>query len=201
MKFSKFITYFFHPINFPFIGSLLYFIFIPKFIFKPLEYLMLLVIFIGTYIFPLVLTYLLKRFEMISSYHMVSIEERKFPTLLFIGISYIIGNWLYKSNSVDLLALFFFGYGVSLIIIYLLLHVKLKMSLHTAAIGGLIGFLIYFSYFFKVNLILIMAILFIIGGLIASSRVKLNAHKLSEVIFGFLIGLISQFLVFYIYIM
>ena len=201
MKFSKFITYFFHPINFPFIGSLLYFIFIPKFIFKPLEYLMLLVIFIGTYIFPLVLTYLLKRFEMISSYHMVSIEERKFPTLLFIGISYIIGNWLYKSNSVDLLALFFFGYGVILIIIYLLLHVKLKMSLHTAAIGGLIGFLIYFSYFFKVNLILIMAILFIIGGLIASSRVKLNAHKLSEVIFGFLIGLISQFLVFYIYIM
>ena len=35
---------------------------------------------------------------------MSTIEERKFPTLLFISLTYIIGNWLFKSNIVDILA-------------------------------------------------------------------------------------------------
>jgi len=113
MRFSKFISYFFHPINFPTVGANLCFFFLfPKFIFKPQEYLILAVIFIGTYIFPILLLWLLKRFEMINSYHMVTIEERKFPLLLFISISFIIGHWLYKSTIVDILALFFFGYRI-----------------------------------------------------------------------------------------
>jgi len=200
MKFSKFITYFFHPINFPIIGSILYFLLIPKFIFKPLEYSMLTLILIGTYIFPFFLLVLLKRFKMIDSFHMSTIEERKFPTLLFISIAYIIGNWLYKSSAVNILALFYFGYMLLLLISYIMLYFNVKISLHTAAVGGLIGFLIYFSYHFKINLILFLAIFFILSGLIASSRLRLQAHKLNEVILGFMIGIFSQFFVYFFYI-
>lgn len=201
MKFSKFISYFFHPINFPIIGAILFFLFIPKFIFKPQEYTILVVIFIGTYLFPIILLWLLKRFGMINSYHMVTIEERKFPTLLFISISFIIGNWLYKSSIVDILALLFFGYGLSLICTSLFLYLKLKISLHTLAISGLIGFLIYFSYFYKINLIPILALLFVLGGLMASARLRLRAHQLNEVILGSVIGLASQFIVYFVYMM
>lgn len=201
MKFSKFISYFFHPINFPIIGTILFFLFIPKFIFKPQEYTILAVIFIGTYLFPIILLWLLKRFGMINSYHMVTIEERKFPTLLFISISFIIGNWLYKSLIVDLLALLFFGYGLSLICTSIFLYLKLKISLHTLAISGLIGFLIYFSYFYKINLIPIMALLFALGGLVASARLRLRAHQLNEVILGCVIGFASQFIVYFVYMM
>lgn len=162
---------------------------------------MLVVIFIGTYIFPIFLLGLLKRFEMINSYHMVTIEERKFPVLLFISIAIIIGHWLYKSSIVDILSLFFFGYGLSLIIVYLFLYLKIKISLHTLGILGLIGFLINFSYFYEINLIAILALLFILGGLIASARLRLHAHKLNEVIFGGIIGLTSQFIVYIIYMM
>jgi len=199
MKFSKFISYFFHPINFPIIGTILFFLFIPKFIFKPQEYTILVVIFIGTYIFPIVLLWLLKRFGMINSYHMVTIEERKFPTLLFISISFIIGNWLYKSLIVDILSLLFFGYGLSLICTSLFLYLKLKISLHTLAISGLIGFLIYFSYFYKINLIPIMALLFVLGGLVATARLRLQAHQLNEVILGCVVGFGSQFIVYFVY--
>lgn len=201
MKFSKFISYFFHPINFAIIGAILFFLFIPKFIYKPQEYIILAVIFTGTYLFPLILLYLLKRFGMINSYHMITIEERKFPTLLFISISFIIGNWLYKSAIVDILALFFFGYGLSLICSSILLYLKLKVSLHTLAISGLLGFLIYFSYFYKINLLPILAILFVLGGLVSSARLRLHAHKLKEVLLGFAVGLIPQFIVYYIYMM
>lgn len=201
MKFSKFISYFFHPINFPIIGTILFFLFIPKFIFKPQEYTILIVIFIGTYLFPIILLWLLKRFGMINSYYMVSIEERKFPTLLFISISFIIGNWLYKSLIVDILALLFFGYGLSLICTSIFLYFKLKISLHTLAISGLIGFLIYFSYFYKINLIPIMALLFVLGGLVASARLRLEAHQLNEVVLGCVVGFAAQFIVYFVYMM
>ena len=200
MKFNKFISFFFHPINFSIIGAVVYFLFVPKFIFKPQEHLILAVVFVGSYVFPVVLLILLKRFGMINSFYMDSIEERKFPTLLFISISYIIGNWLFKSNVVDLLSLIFFGYGLALIFSYILLHFKIKISLHTAAISGLLGFLIYFSYFYKINLIIILAILFALSGIIGSSRLKLKAHSLQEVSLGYVIGLSSQFLVYMVYI-
>ena len=199
MKFSKFISYFFHPINFPIIGSILYFLIVPEYIFKPQEHIIIVVILIGTYVFPMFLLLLLKRFSMINSYHMVTIEERKFPTLLFISISYILGNWLYRSTVVDILSLFYFGYGLALLCSYLFLYFKTKMSLHTAAIGGLIGFLICFSYYYKINLIILLSIFFLISGLIASSRLRLNAHNSLEVFLGYIIGILSQFIVFYIY--
>ena len=201
MKFSKLISYFFHPINFPIIGTILFFLFIPEFIFKPQEHLIIAVIFIGTYIFPILLLWLLKRFEMIKSYHMVNIEERKFPLLLFISISFIIGHWLYKSTIVDILALFFFGYGLSLICISIFLYLKIKISLHTLGVSGLIGFLIYFSYFYKINIITILATLFVLLGVVGSARLKLRAHQLNEVLLGGFLGIASQFVVYLIYIM
>lgn len=199
MKLSKILSYLFHPINFPIIGAFLYFLFLPRYIFESQEYTILITIFIGTYIFPLVLIFLLKKFGMIHSYHMVSIEERKFPTLLFISICLFLGNWLFKTTIVNLLSLFFIGYGLFLIFSYLLFYFKLKISLHTGAFGGLIGFLIYFSYHYKVNLIMALMVLFVLSGVIASARLRLNAHKVSELLIGFILGLLAQILVYYIY--
>lgn len=200
MKFNKFISFFFHPINFSIIGAFIYFLFVPKFIFKPQEHLILGVVFLGSYVFPIFLLVLLKRFGMIKSYHMDSVEERKFPTLLFISISYIIGNWLLKSNVVDLLSLIYYGYGLALIFSYILLFFQIKISLHTTAISGLLGFLIYFSYFYKINLIILLAVLFALSGIIGSSRLKLKAHNLKEVSLGYVVGLGSQIIVFAFYI-
>lgn len=198
-KFSIFISYFFHPINFSILGAILYFLFIPRYIFKTQEHTILIVIFLGTYIFPLILLFLLKKFGLIHNYYMDTIDERKFPTLLFISLTYIIGNWLYKSTIVDLLAMFYFAYGLGLIISYLLLHFKNKISLHALAIGGLIGFLLCFSFYYKINLLILLIVLFVLSGLIISSRLRLKAHKLNEVIFGYCTGVITQIIVFLIY--
>ena len=200
MNLSKFISYFFHPINFSVIGALIYFLFVPKYIFKPQEYIILVVIFIATYLIPLMLLFAMKRIAMIGSYHLVTIEERKFPLLLFISISLFIGYWLFKTSIVDLLSLFYFGYGLSLIIILGLLYFKRKISLHTAAVGGLVGFLVYFSYFYKINLLLLISIFFFLGGVIATARLQMKAHTLSEVLIGFLVGLGSQLVIYSYYI-
>jgi membrane-associated phospholipid phosphatase len=75
------------------------------------------------------------------------------------------------------------------------------MSLHATAIGGLIGFLIYFSSYYKINLLILIASLFILSGFISTSRLNLKAHKLNEVTYGYLIGICSQIITYLIYIM
>lgn len=199
MKFPKFISYFFHPINFPIIGTILYFLLLPEYIFKAQEHLILIVTIVGTYVFPLFLLVLLKQFEMIKSYHMETIEERKFPTILFIGISLILGNWLLKTNVVNVLSLFYFGFTLALTCSYLALHLKLKISLHTGAVGGLIGFLICFSYHYKINVALFLSLFFLISGLIAYSRLRLQAHKINEIVIGFVLGIFSQIIMYTAY--
>lgn len=199
MKFSKFISYFFHPINFPIIGSILYFLLIPEHIYKQQEHLFITIILIGTYIFPLFIVLIMKRFGMINSLQMETIEERKFPIILFLAISLILANWLYQSTIVDILALFYYGYSLFLIITYVFLKFHIKLSLHMAAIGGLTGFLIYFSSYYQINLIYILVALFLTSGVIAYARLRLQAHNSKEILLGYFLGVISQITVFALY--
>jgi hypothetical protein len=181
------------------LGAFVYFLFVPRFVYRPQEYSILIVIFIGTYVFPILLLFLLRRFRMIESYQMTGIEERKFPTLLFISLCYIMGNWLFKAGNVDLLALLFYGYGLLLVFNYLLFFAKLKLSLHTAAIGGLTGFVIVFSHFYRINMVFILSFLFLLGGIIGGARLRLKAHVLPEVFVGYVFGIVSQVIVYFIY--
>lgn len=199
IKFSKFISYFFHPINYPVVGALIYFLFVPKYIYKPQEYLILSVIFVATYIIPIGILLVMKNFGMIQSLHLRDLDERKFPTVLLIAISIIMGNWLFKSSVVDVLSLLFYGYALAMIVVYFALYAGYRISLHTLANSGLLGFVFCFSFHFQLNVIVILSVLIVISGLVGSSRLHLKSHTLKEVALGYIIGLGSQFIVFAIY--
>jgi len=136
---------------------------------------------------------------MISDYHLRNIEERKFPILFFIMLSFLIGRAMVSTQIADLLAFSFFGVAFALSFTYLLFNIKIKTSLHTLGIGGLIGFVMVMSYEYRLNFNSLLAALFLIAGLIGVSRLALNAHRPKEVYIGFLLGLVSQFISFQIY--
>lgn len=192
MLFYKLISYVFHPLLFSFIGSFLYLFLTPKHISKKQEYIILLVVFISTYILPLFFLVVLKQIKLIKNYHLETIKERKFPIIFFIILSFMVGKMLIKTQIVDLLAFSFFGISFALSISYLLFKFNKKTSLHTLGIGGIIGFVIVMSYEYQLNFNILIACLFILSGLIALSRLKLKAHTPKEIYFGFLIGFITQ---------
>lgn len=101
MLFYKFISYIFHPLLFSFIGSFLYLFLTPKHISKKQEYIILLVVFISTYILPLFFLLILKQFKLIKNYHLETINERKFPVIFFIVLSIMVGKMLMKTQIVD----------------------------------------------------------------------------------------------------
>lgn len=195
----KLISYVLHPLLFSFMGSFLYLYLTPKHIVKQQEYIILLIVFISTYIVPILLLALLKRINLINDYHLRSIDERKFPILFFIMLSFLIGRAMTSIQIADLLAFSFFGVAFALSFTYLLFNIKVKTSLHTLGIGGVIGFVMVMSYEYQLNFNSIIAGLFIIAGLIGVSRLALNVHRPKEIYIGFLLGLVSQFISFQIY--
>jgi hypothetical protein len=195
----KLISYVLHPLLFSFLGSFLYLYLSPKHIVKKQEYIILLIVFISTYIIPIILLGLLKKLKLINDYHLKSIDERKFPILFFIMLSFLIGRAMVSIQIADLLAFSFFGVAFALSFTYLLFNLKIKTSLHTLGIGGIIGFVMVMSYEYKLNFNSLLAGLFVLAGLIGLSRLALNAHRPKEVYIGFLLGMISQFISFQIY--
>lgn len=201
MKFYKLISYLFHPLLSSFIGSFLFLFLSPKHIVKQQEYIILFIIFVSTYILPIFLLMLLKKMKLINSYHLRSIEERKFPTIFFIILSFMIGKMLLNIKIIDLLAYSFFGIATALAFTYLLFHMKIKTSLHTLGQGGILGFVMVMSYDYQLNFNLIISILFLISGLVAVSRLILNAHQPKEVYIGFLIGGFTQWISYQFYLL
>lgn len=195
----KLISYVLHPLLFSFLGTFLYLFLTPKHIVKQHEYKILLVVFISTYLVPILMLFLLKRIRMINDYHLRSIDERKFPVLFFIMLSFLIGRAMLEAEIADLLSFSFFGVAFALSFTYLLFNIKIKTSLHTLGIGGIIGFVMVMSYEYQLNFNALLAALFIMAGGIAVSRLALNAHRPKEVYLGFLIGIISQLISFQIY--
>ncbi len=200
MQLARFISYVFHPVLIPIVSALLYFISIPNHIPKEFAYRVLGIIFISTYFIPIGMLYFLKRVKLIESFHLSSINERKFPILFFTILALLLGRLLLQTKAIDLLAFSFFGCSVALIIVYLLFFRNIKTSLHTLGISGLIGFISVLSYTYKQNFILIIILLVLLFGIIATARLKLNAHTVKEVFMGFGVGFFSQLITYAFYV-
>ncbi len=71
-----------------------------------------------------------------------------------------------------------------------------KISTHMAAIGGFAGALFVFADAFGFNPVWWFCLLFIVAGLLGSSRMILRQHTLSQVVAGFLVGMVCTVLAF-----
>ena len=80
-------------------------------------------------------------------------------------------------------------------IICAFINVWWKVSTHTAAIGGVAGALLAFAVIFAFNPIWWLCIVLILGGMVGTSRMILRQHTLSQVVTGFLVGLITAFFI------
>lgn len=198
-QFSKVISYLFHPIIFPLIGTIIYLFTTPRYTSKKTKSLLILVVFIGTYVLPIILLAFLKGMGMIKTFHLSTIEERKFPTLFFSFLAILVGRLFFQIQVVDSLAIFFISGGLSFLVIYGFLWTHVKISIHTLGIGGLIGFLINLSLVFHYNYLFIIALLFVSFGLVAKARLKLKAHSFPEVIWGVILGILMQLIIPLIY--
>ena len=78
--------------------------------------------------------------------------------------------------------------GLLVQIVCALINVWWKISTHTAGIGGMAGALFAFSEYLGFNPVWWLCLIFIIGGMVGTSRMILRQHSLGQVVGGFWIG-------------
>ena len=196
MKLHKFISTILHPNVLPTVGAFLYFIFVTQTFEKRLQLIVLGLIFVLTYIVPILLLFFLKNFGFIKDFQVSTIKERRVPVIFMILILYFLGNTIIQIPMIRNLGILFYGTSLSLICIYVLFSIKLKSSLHLVSMGNMLGFFLIMTNVNNLSISFIIILLIFLSGILASSRLYLKAHTPIELLIGFFLGFISQFLLF-----
>ena len=162
---------------------------------------LLLFIFFCTFAAPASIIVYLHKINIIPSLEMEDLKSRRLPylitTLALFFTSYFIFKNLAELKEISILLL---AVGCSVLLVFLI-SLFWKISAHTTGIGGVIGTLATFTIFKGAdNLFYILLFSIILGGLVATARLKLNAHTPNQIIAGLCLGLIISTLSSYIFI-
>lgn len=176
----------------PLLGVIFYFSKSPRFIPDPIIKAKVFSITILTVILPILLFYLLKTLKKVSSYHLESTNERIIPLILNGAISILVIVRVLTLDEIPELYFFFLGIISSTLACLILAFLKFKASIHMMASGGFFMFAVAVGIHFKININGTLALMCIILGAIATSRLHLKAHTNIELIIGFFIGLVPQ---------
>lgn len=111
-------------------------------------------------------------------------------------IFYILGRNLIQISDFKELGMLFYGTNVSLAIVYLLFSFQIKSSLHIMSLSSALGFFLLIGNVYSISTLPIAIIIILLIGILASSRLHLEAHNQKEIYLGFFIGLFGQFIAY-----
>ena len=118
--------------------------------------------------------------------------------MIFSALYYYLG--FYLLNKMPFYAIFkvLLLSGAILIVVLMMISLRWKISYHTAAAGSLFGMVTALSLRLGANPLMLLSIIAMISGLIATARVILQKNGLVETLAGFPIGFLVFFLIFFL---
>lgn len=143
--------------------------------------------------------YLLKTFGKVDTIMLSDANQRKIPLLLQMALTTVLITQSITIDRFSELFFFFFAGLITTFIAFVLLFFKVKASIHMIGISALTYFIIGLSIHNQTNIIFTIAALFLCTGIIASSRLYMKAHTTNELIIGYVIGMLPQLGVWYIW--
>lgn len=191
---SKLISYIFHPIFLPIVGTVSYFLITPKYSTIELKSGNILPIFILTIIIPILSFFILKNIGVVSSVFLTKPEERRYPLIISLILLLMILLKVIPDNYTIELYFFFLGLIAATSTCLFLLFIRFKTSLHMMSMGSLLMFLIALSFHFERNIVVAISFMLFASGVVATARLYLKAHTRAELLIGFLVGIMSQLL-------
>jgi hypothetical protein len=188
-KAAPIISYLFHPLIMPSLGLLL--------LLNSGTYLSLLdpaakraIIFVmalGTLVFPLMMLPILYYRNLVSSYKDATREERMVPQVIILVlyiITFIYFNRLPLSRVIHAYVLS----GAVILFLVILLNLRYKICVHSAALGGLTGLIIALIFLYETPLQGVLMLSLFAGGVTGSSRLAMGTNRWWEVLAGYMLG-------------
>jgi len=171
--------------------------------------LFVIIIFMSTFLIPLVGIVMMRFLGLINSFQMHDKRERIGPYILT-GIFYI---WmfrnLYEHPDIPLAyKVFVLGATIALFLAFII-NLFSKISMHAVGMGGLVGMVVLTMLLFSYNTFLLHTGLFgtiqvsmnallmltiILAGMVCTARLLLKVHTLQDIYGGFVVGFSTQFI-------
>jgi hypothetical protein len=190
-KLARIISLVFHPVFMPLYG-LLILLSAPTFLgYLPVEIkkILIIVVLVNNVLIPLALIPLYRLRNLISSYSIENRRERIIPLLtasiLYCTTSFIVFNY----QIPFFLKSFIFATSV-LSIVVSMINFWWKISIHAVGAGALTATVLVLSMKMYTPLTSYLISVILAGGLVLSSRLRLNSHNPAQVWLGFLTGLL-----------
>lgn len=150
-------------------------------------------VFIFSFALPALLILLLHRIGIVSDLSLTVRKERIFPYLITL-VSYCIMIFLYYKMRMPQWFILLMTASAMIMVLAIFITLKWKISAHMLGAGGLTGGVMGVSYFVEhTNPFILFILLFLMSGCVATSRLILRRHTLSQVVAGFLLGLLLSF--------
>jgi hypothetical protein len=166
---------------------------------KPQCLLLVFQIVIITFLLPMTFFYLLRVFGKVDTIMLSDINQRKIPLLLQMALTSILIKESVTIDRFPELFFFFLAGLLSTFLAFMALYIKIKASIHMIGLSAVTFFVLGLSMHNQTNLVFVLATLFFLNGLVASSRLQMKAHTLKELTIGFLIGGIPQIAVWFLW--
>lgn len=182
----------FHPLIMPLLGVLFYFSKTPRFIPVPIMKAKIFSVVILTIILPILLFFLLKTINKVNSIYLKSTKERLIPLFINCIIILLILIRVLTPNEIIELYYFFLGILCSTLTCFILAIFKVKASIHMIAASGFFMFAVALGMHYSININGTIALMMIVIGAVATSRLHLKAHTNQELILGLFIGITPQ---------
>ena len=192
-------SYVFHPIFIPALATLFYLFYYNTDFVDQEKIFIFFQVAIVTIIIPILVFILLRATGNVDTIMISKTSQRKIPLVVH---CFLIILLLRKSISIDRyfeLHFFFLGALMSTLLALILLFGNIGASLHMMAISSLTVFVIGLSIHLQMQNIVTITILILLNGIIASSRLEMQAHTNRELALGFVLGAIPQILLLYIW--
>ncbi|MFB9078372.1 hypothetical protein ACFFLS_16295 [Flavobacterium procerum] len=193
-KILPFFSYLLHPIFISTYAALFYLFYKGDLFSIQEKYFVLVQILIITAIVPVLFFLLLRSTGHVKSVMLPEVTERRIPLILQCFL-YIL---LVKRSIVILrypeLHFFFLGALFSSICAVICSLFKIKASLHMLAISSFTVFVIGLNIHLQLHNPYWPALLILLTGITASSRLEMKAHSVKELLIGLLIGIMPQLL-------
>ncbi|NLJ01087.1 MAG: hypothetical protein GX371_08070 [Bacteroidales bacterium] len=147
-----------------------------------------------SFMIPAVLIFMMFRVGIISDLSLTKRRERFYPYLITL-LSYTAMMLFYYRMNMPKWFLLMIAASIAIMIAAIIITLWWKISAHMFGIGGLLGGAMSVSYFVeRSNPYFMFMGLFILAGLIGTSRLILKRHTVAQVIAGFLLGFLLSFL-------
>lgn len=152
-----------------------------------------------TVVVPMLFFFVLKSTKIINSYKVLSVGERKIPLIIHCFLLILILKKTITIERYTELHFYILGALTSTIIALMIAFLKRRVSLHMIGISSLTIFIIGLNLHDQVPYTIAIALLILMNGIIASSRLALGNHSERQLIVGTLIGALPQMLLLYLW--